>query len=75
MTDVAATSGEACDWERGNFRCTRPVGHPDDNPSLGGHIMRRDVAIRWWGTKTSHVWKAPDPPAGSMVVSTLFEEA
>lgn len=73
MTDAAHAERpeEACDAPLANpsFRCTLPFGHD------GPHLMNRDIAVKWWGTKTSHVWRAPDLPAGSMVVTTPFEEA
>ena len=55
----AARPADACDWSprtRPNFRCTLPAGHPDDPHGHGGHLMDRDLACAWWGTKTTHRW-------------------
>lgn len=44
---------DACGWAIRNFRCTLVKGHPDDPQGHGGHYMARDLAIKWWGTKTT----------------------
>lgn len=56
-----ATSPEnACGWTPpppypggpwSSFYCTRLAGHDDDCPSLGGHLMNRDTAVRWFGAR------------------------
>lgn len=50
MSVHAATPTDACGAHVRNHRCTLPAGHPA--PCL----MDRDLAVAWWGTKTTHRW-------------------
>ena len=46
----ADTPTDACGAHVRNHRCTLPAGH------IGAHLMDRDLACAWWGTKTTHRW-------------------
>ena len=54
MSVHADTPADACGTHVRNHRCTLPAGHPA--PCL----MDRDLAVAWWGTKTTHRWAEPE---------------
>lgn len=50
MSVHADTPADACRAHVRNHRCTLPAHHPA--PCL----MDMDLAVAWWGTKTTHRW-------------------
>lgn len=40
----------ACQTQVRTVRCTLPAGHD------GPHAMHRDLAVKWWGAKSTHRW-------------------